>query len=158
MELEFANLISPHAVIFQSATLGKNCWVHNFANIQNNANIGNDVAIMAFSFIGANTIVGDHCFFAVKSLLGGESKIGKQCFVGFNATIFDETTIGNKCIIGACTPVKRNMPDYSKCQTSLSTIEFKQYDSSVIESKLMHSCNIRETHVNNDSHVAGENC
>jgi sugar O-acyltransferase (sialic acid O-acetyltransferase NeuD family) len=143
MNLEFANLISPHAIIRQSVTLGNNCWVHDFVVIQNNANLGNDIAIMAFSLIGANTHVGDHCFFGARSLLGGGSTIGEQSFVGINSTVFDDTTIGRKCIIGACTPVKRNMPDFSKYITSSDNIQIKQYTEDEVESKLMFKKNVR---------------
>lgn len=139
----FANLISPHAIIRGSSSIGRNCWIHDFVIIQNNAQIGDNVAIMAYSLIGANTHIGNHCFFGARSLLGGGSSIGEQSFVGLNATIFDGTIIGNKCIIGACTAVKRNMPDCSRYVTSSMDIVIKQYPEDVIESKLIFTENKR---------------
>ena len=140
---EFANLISPHAIIRESSQLGKNCWVHDFVIIQNNAVIGNNVPIMAYTLIGADTKVGSHCFFGARSLLGGGSVIGEQCFVGLNSTIFDDTKIGDKCIIGACTAVKRNVPSYSKYITSSENITIKTYSEEEVINKLIYSKNQR---------------
>ncbi len=141
--MEFANLISPHAIIRNSSSIGRNCWIHDFSIIQNNTVIGDNVAIMAYSLIGANCSVGSHCFFGARSLLGGGSSIGEQGFVGLNATIFDNTVIGEKCIIGACTAVKRNMPSFSKYITSSSDNVVKQYSVDEIENKLIFSKNKR---------------
>ena len=76
-------------------------------------------------------------------MIGGGSSIGEQSFVGLNATIFDCTEIGKKCLIGACAVVKRNMPDFSKCATSSSSMVIKQYGENEIEEKLVASKNVR---------------
>lgn len=141
--LEFANLISPHAIIRESSTYGRNCWIHDFAIVQNNTVIGDDVAIMAYTLIGANCNVGSHCFFGARSLLGGGSSIGEQSFVGLNSTVFDNTHIGNKCIIGACTAVKRNVPSFSRYIIPSDNIVIKQYSENEIEEKLIFSKNER---------------
>lgn len=141
--LEFVNLISPHAIIRGSSSIGRNCWIHDFCIVQNNTLIGDNVAIMAYTLIGANCKVGSHCFFGARSLLGGGSSVGTQSFVGLNSTIFDNTQIGEKCIVGACTAVKRNMPSYSKYITPSDNIVIKQYPEEEIESKLIFSKNKR---------------
>ena len=51
--------------------------------------------------------------------------------------------IGKKCLIGACAVVKRNMPDFSKCATSSSSMVIKQYGENEIEEKLVASKNVR---------------
>ena len=56
-----ANIISPKASI-RSEITGDNCWIHDFAVIQNDVIIGNNVAIMAQSLIGANVTIHNHCF------------------------------------------------------------------------------------------------
>lgn len=138
----FANIISPTAKI-RGKLKGDNCWIHDYAIIQNDVEIGENVAMMAFTLIGAHTEIGSHCFFGAKSTIGGGCKIGKQSFIGINSTVFDDTIIGEKCIVGACTAVKRNMPDYSLCKTSSTNTEIKQYSEDIIESKLLFSKNVR---------------
>ena len=136
------NLISPLAVI-RGEIQGDNCWIHDFVVIQNNTIIGSDVLLMAYAFIGGDSIVNSHCFFAARSLLAGGCTIGEQSFVGLSATVFDDTVVGKKCIIGACSAVKRNLPDYSRCIISSETIVVKQYSEDEIERKLVFSLNKR---------------
>jgi len=142
-KLEFANLVSPHAIVRESSSMGRNCWIHDFAIVQNNTVIGDNVAIMAYTLIGANCNVGSHCFFGARSILGGGSSIGNQSFVGLNSTVFDNTHIGDKCIIGACTAVKRNVPSFSRYVTPSDNIEIRQYKETEIEDKLVYSQNKR---------------
>ena len=130
-----ANVISPTAAI-RGELLGDNCWIHDFVVIQNNTTIGSNVAIMTQSIIGADTTIGDHCFFGARSMVGGGSRIGDQCFVGMACTVFDGTTVGKKCILGACTAIKRNVPDFSLCKTTID-YQIKQYSEDEIENKLL---------------------
>lgn len=132
---KLANLISPTAAI-RGTLLGDNCWIHDYVVIQNNTTIGSNVAIMAQSIIGANTTVEDHCFFGARSIIGGGSRIGEQSFIGMNCTVFDGTTVGKKCILGACTAIKRNVPDFTLCKTSIE-YQMKQYAEDEIENKLL---------------------
>lgn len=132
---QFANLISPKSSI-RGVIKGTNVWVHDNVVIQNDAIIGNNVAIMAFTIIGAESVIEDHCFFGARSTLGGESRIGEQSFIGINCTVFDGTTVGKKCILGACTAIKRNVPDFTLCKTSIE-YQMKQYAEDEIENKLL---------------------
>lgn len=141
--LEFASLVSPHAIISHSSSFGRNCWIHDFATIQNDTIIGDDVVIRQYVHIAASCNVGSHCFFGVSSILAGGCTVGEQSFIGLNATVFDNTIIGKKCLVGACTAVKRNMPSFSKYTTSTDNLVIKQYDEMVIENKLIFSKNIR---------------
>lgn len=138
---KFANVISPKAVI-NSPIEADNCWINDFAVIQNDVVINNDVVIREFALVGTGSVIGSHCFLGVKSTIGGSSNIGEQSFVGINCTVFDNTSIGKKCILGACTAVKRNMPDYSLYKTS-SDFVIKQYDEASIENKLLYKKNVR---------------
>lgn len=141
--LEFANLISPHAIISESAMIGRNCWIHDFAVVQNRAQVGDNVVLRQYGMIAANCIIGSHCFFGVRSVVAGGCTVGEQSFVGIGATIFDTTTIGCKCIVGACSVVKRNMPNFSKIISSSNNTIIKQYTEQEIENKLVHTLNVR---------------
>lgn len=138
---EMANLISPLAVL-RSEITGNNIWIHDHVVIQHDTVIGSNTAIMQGTLIGANCKVGPHCFFGAHAILGGGSIVGEQSFIGIRATVFDGTIIGKKCIVGACTPVKRNMPDFSKYATS-SDVVIKQYSEDEICEKLMYKLNKR---------------
>ena len=140
---DFANIISPHAVMRPSSRIGRNCWIHDFVVLQHNTVIGDDVAIMGFALIGGNSKVGSHSFLGAKSIIGGGSKVGEQCFIGINATIFDCTSIGEKCIVGACTHVKRNLPSYSVVKTAMDSVSITQYREEEIENKLQFRKNVR---------------
>lgn len=137
-----ANLVSPLAAV-RGTIQGDNCWVHDFVVVQNDTVVDSDTFIMAYSLIGANAHVGAHCFFAARSLLGGGSTLGEQSFVGLSSTVFDDTCIGRKCIVGACTAVKRNMPDFSKCIASADNTVMKQYTEEEVEGKLQFRLNKR---------------
>lgn len=141
--LKFASLISPHAIISKSASLGRNCWVHDFAIVQNRSQIGDDVVIRQYSMVAANCTIGSHCFFGVRSVVAGGCTVGEQSFVGIGATVFDATIVGRKCIVGACSVVKRNLPDFSKISVPTGDMVFKQYSEDEVESKLIHTKNVR---------------
>lgn len=140
---EFANLISPNSVIYNSAKIGVNCWIQEFACINNDAIIGDNVIIMPYSLIGSKSIIEPHCFIGVKTIIGGESLVRNQTFTGFNAIILDNTIIEEKCIIGAGTVIKRNLPPYSRCITNSDNQIFQQYPENEIESKLIFYKNVR---------------
>lgn len=141
--MEFANLISPTAIIRPSAEIGRNCWVHDYTVIQNNTIIGDNVPIMAFTLVGADCNIGSHCFLGAKSLIGGESCIGEQSFIGLNATIFDNVKVGNKCIVGACSILKRALPSFTRYVPANGLYDIKQYSEDEIEDKLVFFKNVR---------------
>lgn len=141
-EFEFANLISPNAIL-SGEVKGNNCWINDFAIIKNGALIDSNVFIMEYALVGTNTHIASHCFLAARSTVAGECKVDEQSFIGLSATVFDGTHIGKKCIIGACSAVKRNIPDYSRCCISSENVMIKQYDESIIEDKLISSKNVR---------------
>ena len=140
---DFVNLISPSAIVYESAKLGFNCWIDDQSCIQTNCTIGNNVFIRAQAVIGSNTTINDHVFIGIHSTIGGGSNIGVQSFIGLNALILDSVSVGEKCIIGAGTVIKRNLPDYSKCMVDSENYIIKQYPHHMIEEKLLFSKNVR---------------
>lgn len=139
---KFANIISPNAII-NGEIEGENCWIADMAVVDFGTKIKNNVFVKVGAMIGPNVYINDHCFIGAKSTIGGATKIGMQSFVGLNATIFDTVEIGEKCIIGACSIIKRNIPNYTKCTSSLENLMIKTYDEEIIEEKLLFSKNIR---------------
>lgn len=140
---QFANIISPTAIVRGKVKENSNCWLHDYVMVQPDATVGEDCMLMAFSLVGPSACLGAHCFMGTKSTIAGKSNIGEQTFVGINCTVFDGTNVGKKCILGACTSVKRNVEDYSMVRTNLDNTSTIQMDEDTIESKLLFKKNVR---------------
>lgn len=135
----FANLISPHALVYTD-NLGEGNWIHDFAHIGHGVKIGNNNVFRMKCVIGHDSVIGNHNFFGVDSVVGGHDYYGDCCFTGLKALVFNRVAVGNKCVIGAGSSVKYDLPDYSLTVVPKSFI--KQCDEEKIESY------ITPTHMN----------
>jgi sugar O-acyltransferase (sialic acid O-acetyltransferase NeuD family) len=140
---QFANVISPNAIIHTGSVLGTNCWVSDGVIIESNCNIGDNVFIKSNAVIGHFVSIENHCFIGISGIIGGSSVIGEQSFIGIRATVFDEVQIGKKCLIGACSVVKRSIPNYTIVKTSLNNIDIIQSNKFLIEEKLVARKSVR---------------
>ena len=75
--------ISPKAMISDTAKIGVDCHIHDFATISNEAKIGNNCIIYPGVFIGEKT------------------QLGNDCIIYPNVTVYDGCKIGNRVIIGS---------------------------------------------------------
>ena len=130
---QFAKVISPLAAV--RGSVGDNCWIMDYAVMQEESVIGNNVIVSDFCFVGDYTKIDDHCFLGARSTVMGSAYIGKQTFIGIGATVFDVVHIGEKCLIGACSIQKYDMPAYSTCKVIADNIVVKQFTEEEIESK-----------------------
>ena len=128
---KFANLISPHALVY-TEDLGEGNWIHDFAHIGYGVHIGDDNVIRMKCMIGHDSVIGNHNFFAVNSIVGGHDYFNDCCFVGLNSLIHNRVAVGNKCVIGGGAIVKRDLPDFSLVVADNSFV--KQCDEEKIES------------------------
>lgn len=128
---KFANLISPHALVY-TKDLGEGNWIHDLTHIGYDAHIGDDNVFWAKSFIAHSCVIGNHNFFGPGSVVAGHDYINDCCFVGVNALIHNRVVVGNKCVIGGGATVKRDLPDFSLCVADNSFV--KQCDEEKIES------------------------
>lgn len=129
----FANIVSPLASI--RGEIGENCWIMDYAVIQEASLIGNNVIIADFALVGNGAKISDHCFLGARSTVMGSAYVGKQTFIGVGSTIFDVVHIGNKCLVGACTIQKYDMPDCSTSKVLTDNVIIKKYTEQEIESK-----------------------
>ncbi len=74
--------------IAKTASLGKDCQIHNFVTINDNATIGEKCVFYPGVFIGENTTIGDDC------ILYPNVVIYDGCVVGNRVTIHANSTIG----------------------------------------------------------------
>ncbi len=75
--------VNEKANIAESAKIGENCNIHNFATVAENA------------------IVGDNCVIYPGAFIGPNATVGNDCIIYPNAVIYDETVIGDRVIIHA---------------------------------------------------------
>lgn len=126
----FANLISPHALVYTD-DIGEGNWIHDFAHIGYGVKIGNNNLFRVKCSIGHDTVIGSHNFFGVDSVTGGHVYYGDCCFTGLKAVVFNRVAVGNKCVVGAGSALKTDLPDFSLCVAPKSFI--KQCDEEKIE-------------------------
>lgn len=129
----FAKIISPLAAV--RGCVGDNCWIMDYAVMQEDSVIGDNVIVSDFCFVGDYTKIDDHVFLGARSTVMGSAYVGKQTFIGIGATVFDVVHVGNKCLIGACTVQKYDMPDCCTSKVVVDNIEIKHFSEEEIESK-----------------------
>ena len=108
-------------------TLGNNCFVGPFVEIQKNVTIGNNCKIQSHAFICELVTIGDNCFishgakfindvFKSGGPAGGDktkwkaTKIGNNVSIGTNATILP-VSITDNVVIGAGAVVTKNIDE-----------------------------------------------
>ena len=106
-------------------TIGDNCFVGPFTEIQKNVTIGRHTKVQSHSFICELVTIGDHCFighgvmfvndlFQTGAPAGGDltkwkaTNIGNHVSIGSNATILP-VAICDNVVIGAGSVVTRNI-------------------------------------------------
>jgi UDP-3-O-[3-hydroxymyristoyl] glucosamine N-acyltransferase len=80
--------ISPKASVHETARIGRNCQIHDFATVSANARIGDGCVIYPGAFIGEGTTLGDHC------IIYANVVIYNDCQIGSRVTIHASSTVG----------------------------------------------------------------
>lgn len=73
--------ISKHAFISESAKIGNNIYLGEFAVISENSQIGNNVKIYPQVYVGENVIIGDNTTLFAGVKIYSETQIGKDCII-----------------------------------------------------------------------------
>ncbi len=81
--------ISKQSYVSETATVGENVYVGEFAVVSDNARVGNNVKIYPQVYIGDNVVIGDNT-----TLFAGV-KIYSDCVVGTSCIIHSGTVIGS---------------------------------------------------------------
>jgi UDP-3-O-[3-hydroxymyristoyl] glucosamine N-acyltransferase len=96
--------ISPKASISDSAKIGADCHIHDFATVSDDAKVGDGCIIYPGAFVGQAVTVGNDCIFYP------------------NATIYDGCQVGNRVIINANTAIGEDGFGYASHKGAHHTI------------------------------------
>ena len=107
--LSMPNLVSPHAVIDDSADLGDSNVICARAFIGPMVKLGKNDLINTGVILEHEARVGNHCHLAPSVTVSGRSRLEDGCFVGAGATILDGISVAGKTIIGAGATLTRSV-------------------------------------------------
>lgn len=120
---ENVKIIEP--VNLYGCTIGNNCFIGPFVEIQKNVFIGEGTRVQSHCFICDGVTIGKHCFIShgtmftndmfidspnFESWIKRETKVGNDVRIGTNVTLLP-IKIGNNSIIGAGAVVTKDVPD-----------------------------------------------
>lgn len=101
LNLSMPNLISLHAVVDETAELGRGNIVCAKSFIGPLAKIGDNNLINTGAIIEHEAVIEDHNHFAPASVTAGRTHISSSCFIGSGATIIENIFISSGVTIGA---------------------------------------------------------
>jgi len=101
MDLPLPNLISPCALVDDSAHLGESNVVCARAFLGPQASIGHNNLINTSAIIEHEVYIGHNCHLGPSSTIAGRSRIGDCCVLGAGSTIIDSISVASESIIGA---------------------------------------------------------
>jgi UDP-3-O-[3-hydroxymyristoyl] glucosamine N-acyltransferase len=79
--------LSKKAAIAETAKIGKNCYIHDFATVCDNAVIGDDTIIYPGVFIGPDVTIGKNCILYPNAVIYDGCRLGDNVIINANATI-----------------------------------------------------------------------
>lgn len=105
----FETYVSPHALVWDLAAVGKNCFVQEFNNIQYGTMIGDGCTFWAGNHIGHHGTIKPYATFTSHVTLSGRCHVGSGTYFGVNATIRDGLTIGDDIFVGQGSNITRSL-------------------------------------------------
>jgi len=82
--------ISPRAWISDSAKVGSDCNIHDFATISDDAKVGNGCIIYPGAYIGQGVQIGNDCIIYPNVAIYDGCKIGNRVIINANSTIGED--------------------------------------------------------------------
>jgi sugar O-acyltransferase (sialic acid O-acetyltransferase NeuD family) len=109
---EFLSFVHPNVKIWNSTSIGQNCFIFEDNTIQPFTEIGSNTILWSGNHIGHHTFIGANCFISSHVVISGSCQVGDNSFIGVNASIHDGVKIGDRTLIGAGAVISRNtLPD-----------------------------------------------
>ncbi len=82
--------ISPRAIISDTAKVGADCHIHDFAVIADGAKVGDGCVIYPCVYIGENVQIGNDCIIYPNAVIYEGCRIGNRVIINSNATIGED--------------------------------------------------------------------
>lgn len=98
---ELISYVSSDSTVWDSVSIGENCFIFENQTIQPFVEIGNNVILWSGNHIGHHSTIGDNCFIASHVVVSGHVEIEEYCFLGVNSTIIDGVTVAEHTLVGA---------------------------------------------------------
>ncbi len=112
MGLDFAQAVSPIAVVSPTAELGPGVILFPGAVVNTNARIGACTTLNVGASVSHDTIVGECCLLHPGARLAGTVRVGDGCVIGMGANVIQGRTIGSWTAVGAGAAVVSDLPDH----------------------------------------------
>jgi sugar O-acyltransferase (sialic acid O-acetyltransferase NeuD family) len=111
LSLEFPAIVSPDAVMNESATAGEAAVVMDGAVINCGAKIGRGAIVNTNSTIEHDVVIADWVHVAPGAVISGHVIIGQFSMVGAGATVIEGVSIAEGCTIGAGATVVKDLTE-----------------------------------------------
>ena len=82
--------LSKKASIAETATIGQDCDIYDFATVCDGAKIGKGCVLYPGAFVGENAIIGDECILYPNAVVFDECIVGNRVIIQANATIGED--------------------------------------------------------------------
>jgi len=115
-----------HFINLYGCSIGRNCMIGTFVEIQKGVVIGNNVRVQSHSFICEGVTIEDDVFIGHGVMFINDNhprantpwkllpvKVNEGASIGTNATILGGVTIGERALVGAGSVVTKNVLPYS---------------------------------------------
>lgn len=102
-------IISPHAHISKTASIGEGCMIQSGCNISSNVKLGNCVRVNSMANVMHDSIIGNFSTLAPNSVILGKCIIGEEVYVGANSTILPKIHVFARSTVGAGAVVTKDV-------------------------------------------------
>ena len=108
---DFATYISSHSFVWDTATIGRNCFILEDNTIQHGVKIGDNVTLWSGNHIGHQSEIRPHCFISSHVVISGFCFVGESSMLGVNSSIADEIRIASRTVVGMGSVIHKNIVD-----------------------------------------------
>jgi len=110
MQVQFARVVHPSAVIMRSASLGVGVMVLPQCVVNTGAQVGDHVVLNTGVIVEHDCFVEEGASLSPGTRMGGRVAIGRGAFLGTGTTCLPRVTIGQEAIVGAGSLVAGDIP------------------------------------------------
>ncbi len=112
MGLDFAQAVSPAALVSPTAELGPGVILFAGSIVNANARIGACTTLNVGATVSHDSVVGECCLLNPGARLAGNVRVGQGSDIGMGANVIQGRTIGCWTTVGAGAAVVRDLPDH----------------------------------------------